>query len=114
MMELQNKFSGLEQRESGDLIINTFIFVLLIFLLIVIDHSVENFFFFPQITPVTFLPLFLFHCLLSEPISKHFWEKSYGSGSRILVSWTCLVNRGLCLSSSAEWIAKKERKRYYF
>lgn len=49
MMELQNKFLGLEQRESGDLIINTFIFVLLIFLLIIIDHSVENFFsFFPN------------------------------------------------------------------
>lgn len=68
MMELQNKFSGLEQRESGDLIINTFIFVLLIFLLIIIDHSVENFFsFFPKSLRLLFCHYFYFiACFLNQ------------------------------------------------
>lgn len=46
MMELKNTFPELELRGTGQLIFNTFIFVWFIFLIIIL-HSVEDFFFKP-------------------------------------------------------------------
>lgn len=103
-MELKNTFPDLKLRGTEELIFNTFICVQFIFLIIIILYSAEDFFF--QTTQDAFLLLFLFHCLLSEPISKHLWEKAYGSGSRrFAVSWACFASRDLCLSRSVEWIA---------
>lgn len=91
MMELQNKFSGLEQRESGDLIINTFIFVLLIFLLLIIDHSVENFFsFFPKSLRLLFCHYFYFiACFLNQYPST--------SGKRVMDLEAGFLSVGLAL-----------------
>lgn len=76
MMELENTFPKLELGGTGELIFNTFIFVQFIYLIIIILHSVKDFFFIPLKMLLFFLMLFLFRCQLSELISKHLWEKT--------------------------------------